>query len=59
MALPFGAQPRQNPEVGHVESAPARPRIGLKALAATAGAILMTIAIYYIVQADLVSFRGA
>jgi len=57
LALPFGAQPRKNPEAGHAESAPARPRLLLKALIATAGAIVMTIAIWQINAADLISFR--
>lgn len=57
MALPFGAAARANPEVGHAESAPAKPRIGLKALAATVGGAAMTIAIWFIIDADLISFR--
>lgn len=57
LALPFGARPRANPETGHAESAPARPRIGLKALIATVGGALMTVAIWQIIHADLISFR--
>ncbi len=59
LALPFGANPRANPGVGHAESAPARPRLGLKALIATLGGALMTIAIWQIVISDLISFRYA
>ncbi len=57
LALPFGSQPRQNPEPGHAESAPARPRIALKAAIATAGGLIMTLAIWQIIAADLISFR--
>ena len=57
LALPFGARPRETPEVGHAESAPARPRLGLKALIATAAAIVMTLAICYVIEADLITFR--
>ena len=59
LALPFGARPRENPEPGHVASAPARPRLWLKAGIATAGAVVMTIVIWHIVDADLISFRNA
>ena len=31
MALPFGAAPEEHPQAGNVESAPARPRLLLKA----------------------------
>ncbi len=57
LALPFGAGPRADPEAGHTESAPAKPRIALKALIATVAGALMTVAIWQIVKADLISFR--
>lgn len=57
LALPFGAAPRENPEPGHAESAPARPRLKLKALIATVGAAVMWLAIRQIIEADLISFR--
>lgn len=57
LALPFGARPRENPETGHAASAPARPRIALKALIASIGAVVMTVAIWRIIDADLISFR--
>jgi predicted secreted protein len=56
LALPFGARPLENPELGHAESAPAKPRLKLKAMIATAGAFVLTIAIWYIIEADLISF---
>ena len=56
MALPFGARPLKNPEVGHAESAPANPRLKLKALIATIGGLVMTIVIWQIIESDLISF---
>ena len=35
MVLPFGAAPEEHPQPGNVESAPARPRLLLKALITT------------------------
>ena len=40
MALPFGAAPEEHPQAGNVESAPARPRLLLKALVTTVLAAL-------------------
>lgn len=57
LALPFGARPRTTPEIGHDSSAPARPRIGLKALIATIAAAVMTIVIWQIIDADIISFQ--
>jgi len=57
LALPFGAQPRANPDAGHAEGAPARPRLLLKASIATVAAIVLTIGIWQIIAADLISFR--
>jgi len=59
LALPFGASPRETPEIGHASSAPARPRIGLKALIATVAAAIMTVVIWQIIDADIISFRRA
>ena len=57
MALPFGATAPVSPEIGHADSAPARPRVGLKASIATVLGVLMTIVIWQIVEADLITFR--
>lgn len=59
LALPFGVRREANPGAGHADGAPKRPRIGLKALIATVGAVVMTVAIWQIVDADLISFRNA
>lgn len=57
LALPFGARPRTSPEIGHAESAPAKPRIGLKVIIATIAGAAMTIAIWQIIETDIISFR--
>ena len=57
MALPFGAQPEADPRPGHVESAPARPRLLLKAAAATVLAGLATWAIAWFVGSGLIDVR--
>ena len=59
LALPFGARPSDNPELGHAASAPAKPRLWLKAGIATAGAVIMTIVIWQIAETDLISFKNA
>lgn len=56
LALPFGVHRQEQPEVGHDAGAPKRPRLGLKALIATVGATVMTAAIAYVIEADLISF---
>lgn len=57
MTLPFGATPDENPAPGHVESAPARPRLLLKALIATILAGLLTWAIAWLIGSGLIDLR--
>jgi predicted secreted protein len=57
MTLPFGAQPDERPQPGTVESAPARPRLLIKALITTVLAIVITALIAWIVETGLVDFR--
>lgn len=56
-ALPWGNRPSEDPEIGHATSAPANPRLALKALI-TAGiaAVIVTI-IWFVVDAGLINFR--
>ncbi len=63
MALPIGVRSPDEAgvavEPGHAASAPVRPRLGLKAGVTTAiSAVLWGIA-YWIIEAELISFRGA
>jgi predicted secreted protein len=57
VTLPFGISPQENPEPGTVPSAPAKPRLGLKAGITTVAAAVLWGIFYYVVQADLISFR--
>lgn len=55
--LPWGARPLDNPEPGHADSAPARPRIGLKFAITTIIAALLWGAAYAVIVSGLISFR--
>jgi predicted secreted protein len=57
MALPFGAQPSAEPVPGTVESAPARPRLWLKALVATVLAAATTWGLAWVIQSGLIQLR--
>ena len=59
MVLPWGAAPVDMPEPGHAESAPARPRLWLKAGVTTLIAAAIWGALYWAIANGLVSFRGA
>ena len=57
MALPFGAQPEERPQPGNVESAPARPRLLLKAAVTTVLAGLVTWGIAWLIGSGLIDLR--
>ena len=57
MALPFGAQPEAEPRRGHAESAPARPRLWLKAGITSVLAGLATWGIAWIIGSGLIQLR--
>ena len=57
MALPFGARPEKEPGKGHVRSAPAKPMLWRKALAATAIALALWFGVDWLVGSGLFSFR--
>ena len=55
--LPWGVHPPDDPEPGHAASAPVKPRILLKAAVTTAiSAVLWGVA-YWLITADIISFR--
>jgi len=62
MTLPFGArsfhEAGENVETGNVESAPMKPRLWLKAGAATVIAAVLTIGVYFLIDSGLMSFRA-
>jgi predicted secreted protein len=57
MVLPFGAEPEAEPKPGHVESAPARPRLWLKAGITTVLAGLATWGIAWVVGSGVIQLR--
>lgn len=61
MALPVGVQVPEETEVerGHATSAPKRPHLGRKALAATVIAAVLWAGVYVLVDLDIYSFRSA
>lgn len=59
MALPVGVQPEEHPEPGHVQSAPAKPRLWWKALAATVLAALATWGIAWFLRSGLITLQPA
>jgi len=61
MALPVGVQVPEESEVakGHATSAPKRPYLGRKVLAATAIAAVLWIVVFLLVEGDFYSFRDA
>jgi len=58
MALPFGVHPPERPDPGHAESAPERPLLWIKAVAATAVAGAVTAIVGLLVAYDVVDFRS-
>lgn len=55
--LPFGNSPEANPETGHVESAPAKPRIGIKMLITTGIATVLFGIAWWIIDSGMITFR--
>ena len=57
ITLPFGISAQENPEPGTVASAPAKPRLWLKAAITTVVSALLWGVIWTILERDLISFR--
>ncbi|MGE0652886.1 MAG: DUF1467 family protein [Alphaproteobacteria bacterium] len=55
--LPWGNRPPDTTEPGHADSAPERPRLWLKALVTTIIATVIWAAIYWIIEAEIITFR--
>ena len=58
IVLPWGNRPDKSPESGHVASAPARPRIGLKFLVTTAISALIFLIVWATIESGWISFRA-
>jgi len=61
MVLPWGNRPPERDELepGQVESAPAQPRLWLKAGITSVAAAMIWFIVYFVTEAGLISFRGA
>ena len=55
MSLPFGVRTVEDPEAGHAVSAPARPMLLRKMLAATVIAAVLTTIVHFVIQSGLLS----
>ncbi len=58
--LPWGVRTLDSEDVvrGHAQSAPKRPRIGLKMAVTTVVAALLWLVVFAVVESDLISFRS-
>lgn len=57
VVLPWGVRRPDNPEPGHADGAPDRPRLALKFAVTTVLAGVFWLAIYLIAESGLISFR--
>lgn len=55
--LPWGARPPAETQPGHVESAPANPRLRLKFAVTTVLAAVVWAVIFTLVEMEIISFR--
>jgi predicted secreted protein len=56
--LPWGVRVPDVQDAGHASSAPANPRLWLKAVVTTLVAAVIWLGVYFIVRSDWISFRG-
>lgn len=57
MVLPWGVRPAEKPEPGHEPGAPEKPMLLRKALITTAITAVIWLAIFAVIESDLISFR--
>ena len=57
MSLPFGVSRHTDGSVGHDPGAPKKPLLLIKAMATTLLAAVFWVAIYWFIEADLISCR--
>jgi len=56
--LPWGVKMSENVEPGHAPSAPANPRLWLKAGVTSVVALLIWLVAFYVIESDLIPVRG-
>ncbi len=57
-ALPWGVRRGEGADQGHDAGAPAHPHLWIKAAVTTIIAALLTLAVWFVVTSDLLSFRS-
>lgn len=57
--LPWGNRSPDNPEPGHVPSAPEKPRLVIKFLVTSAIAAVVFLGVYVVLENGWISFRGS
>ena len=57
MVLPWGNRPHEAPEAGHIASAPAKPRIGLKFGITTGISALFFLIVWAMIESGWIDFR--
>jgi predicted secreted protein len=56
--LPWGNRPQEEPEVGHATSAPANPRLWMKAAITSGIAAVIFTVLWFVADAGLINFRA-
>ena len=56
--LPWGNQPPEEPEAGHATSAPANPRLWMKAAITSGIAAVIFTVLWFVADAGLINFRA-
>ncbi len=56
--LPWGVKPEENPQTGHVTSAPAQPRLRRKFLVTTGISGIIWLVVYFLIKNDVIDFRS-
>ena len=56
--LPWGNRPPEDPEVGHATSAPANPRLWMKAAITSGIAAVIYAVFWFVADAGLINFRS-
>ena len=55
--LPFGVHYSPDPVVGHVTSAPVKPRLRIKFLVTSGISAIIFIVVFFLMKADVIDFR--
>lgn len=56
--LPWGVRVPEKQETGHASSAPAQPKLWLKAAVTTVIATAIWLGLYFLIESDFLSFRA-